>query len=175
MSASLQDPDARSAASRLQSGCAQTRGFAPLLVGKPPTVPAGPLRPPSRRRRTSASSRTASRPLPTKSVQASTFAAPSCGRSARGARSGITTPPKRCEISSIGARHGHGLPAQLDESWFVPRGKMNAADRQLSDAMMEYWVRFAQTGDPKWREPASVACPWRHKRSLHRVWGCDHS
>lgn len=53
--------------------------------------------------------------------------------------------------------------------------RQNAADRQLSDAMMEYWVRFAQTGDPKWREPASVACPWRHKRSLHRVWGCDHS
>jgi carboxylesterase type B len=36
----------------------------------------------------------------------------------------------------------------LDESRFVPRGKMNAADRQLSNAMMEFWVRFAQTGDP---------------------------
>ncbi|WP_158817823.1 carboxylesterase/lipase family protein [Methylocapsa sp. S129] len=31
---------------------------------------------------------------------------------------------------------------------WVPRGKMNAADRQLSDAMMEAWVRFAATGDP---------------------------
>jgi para-nitrobenzyl esterase len=28
---------------------------------------------------------------------------------------------------------------------------MNAADRQLSDAMMEYWVRFAQTCDPNGR------------------------
>jgi para-nitrobenzyl esterase len=36
----------------------------------------------------------------------------------------------------------------FDKPRFVPRGKMNAADRQLSDAMMEFWVRFAQTGDP---------------------------
>jgi carboxylesterase type B len=31
---------------------------------------------------------------------------------------------------------------------WVPRGPMNDADGQLSDAMMGAWVRFAQTGDP---------------------------
>ncbi len=31
---------------------------------------------------------------------------------------------------------------------WVPRGAMSAADRQLSDAMMESWVRFARSGDP---------------------------
>jgi carboxylesterase type B len=36
----------------------------------------------------------------------------------------------------------------VDKPRFVPRGKMNAADRQLSESMMEYWVHFAQTGDP---------------------------
>jgi para-nitrobenzyl esterase len=36
----------------------------------------------------------------------------------------------------------------LNQPRFVPRGKMNAADRQLSETMMDYWVRFAQSGDP---------------------------
>ena len=36
----------------------------------------------------------------------------------------------------------------LDQPRFVPRGKTNAADRHLSDAIMDYWVHFAQTGDP---------------------------
>jgi para-nitrobenzyl esterase len=31
---------------------------------------------------------------------------------------------------------------------WVARGTMNAADRQLSDVMMDAWVRFARTGDP---------------------------
>jgi carboxylesterase type B len=31
---------------------------------------------------------------------------------------------------------------------FVPRGPMNADDRQLSAAMMDAWVRFARSGDP---------------------------
>ena len=34
------------------------------------------------------------------------------------------------------------------QSRFVPRGKMDSADRQLSNAIMVYWVNFARTGDP---------------------------
>ena len=36
----------------------------------------------------------------------------------------------------------------LGASRWVPRAPMNAADRNLSDAMVGAWVRFAQTGDP---------------------------
>jgi carboxylesterase type B len=36
----------------------------------------------------------------------------------------------------------------LGQARFVPRAKMNAADQQLSDAIMDYWVHFAQSGDP---------------------------
>jgi para-nitrobenzyl esterase len=36
----------------------------------------------------------------------------------------------------------------LGQPRFVSRAKMNAADRELSDAIMNYWVHFAQTGDP---------------------------
>ena len=36
----------------------------------------------------------------------------------------------------------------LGAARWVPRGPMNAADRQLSDAMMDAWTRFARAGDP---------------------------
>jgi para-nitrobenzyl esterase len=36
----------------------------------------------------------------------------------------------------------------LGQPRFVSRAKMNAADRKLSDAIMDYWVHFAQSGDP---------------------------
>ena len=57
------------------------------------------------------------------------------------APAGETTPPTHSEEIDY-------VFGNLDQPRFVPRGKMNAADRQLSDAMMEYWVHFAQTGDP---------------------------
>ncbi|MFZ2104787.1 MAG: carboxylesterase family protein [Roseiarcus sp.] len=57
------------------------------------------------------------------------------------APAGETTPPTHSEEIDY-------VFGNLGKSRFVPRGKMNAADRQLSEAIMEYWVHFAQTGDP---------------------------
>ena len=57
------------------------------------------------------------------------------------APAGETAPPTHSEEIDY-------VFGNLDEPRSVPRGKMHAADRPLSDAMMEFWVRFAQTGDP---------------------------
>ncbi len=54
---------------------------------------------------------------------------------------GETTPPTHSEEIDY-------VFGNLGASRWVPRAPMNAADRQLSDAMMGAWVRFAQTGDP---------------------------
>ena len=61
------------------------------------------------------------------------------------APAGETTPPTHSEEIDY-------VFGNLGKSRFVPRGKMNGADRQLSEAIMEYWVHFAQTGDPNGAE-----------------------
>ncbi len=71
---------------------------------------------------------------------------------------------------AMGAHHGSEIPyvfgGGIRCGAFNPDGADDPADRNLSDAMMSYWVNFAATGDPngdglpEWRPYASKGEPY---------------